>query len=71
MKKNKVAEVQNLLAEKGIKVAESAIIDAAMDLIVCTVGGMEPLEHLFMLREREREYRKYKRNKELGLRDNI
>ena len=71
MKQNKVQDVQRRLAEKGLKVSESAIVDASMDLVLNTEAGVVSLELLFKLRASEREYEKYLKNKELGRRDNV
>jgi len=71
MKQNKVQDVQRRLAEKGLKVSETTIIDAAMDIILCVPDGIDALEEQLGLTKREREYENYLKNKELGRPDNI
>jgi len=71
MKQNRVVEVQRRLAKKGLEVSESAIVNAAMDIILCVPDGIDALEEQLGLTKREREYENYLKNKESGLRDNI
>ena len=71
MKQNKVEEVQILLAEKGIKVAESAIIEVIMELTLTSPIWFNEVKEKFEQIGIERDYQRYQNAKELGLRDNI
>lgn len=71
MKRNKVEEVQLLLAEKGIKVAESVIIEAAMNIILCVSDGVDALEEQLELTRLEQEYKKNRKKKTLGRSDSV
>ena len=71
MKQNNVEKVQKLLAEKGIKVAESAIIDVTMGLILNSSRWSDEVEEKFIQMRVEIEYLLYQKAKESGRRDNI